>query len=165
MTVWGVLKKLKLKLPCMLVTQSCPVLCDPMDCSLPGSSVHGLLQARILEWGALSFSRGSSRPRNWPWVSCIAGRFFTVWATREALFRRVSRPCDQGQAWVVLIKDTRHSHGLWWLVRSPGLSRSAYSSGPGRPEGTFHLWLILCLSLSSGWELLAPVAVGSPVYG
>ena len=47
----------------VLVAQSCPTLCDPMDCSPPGSSVHGILQARILEWGAISFSRGSSQPR------------------------------------------------------------------------------------------------------
>ena len=46
------------------VAQSCPTLCDPVDCSLPGSSVHGICQARILEWGAISFSRGSSRPRD-----------------------------------------------------------------------------------------------------
>ena len=58
--------------------------CDPMDCSLPGSSVHGILQARILEWVSISFSRGSSQPRNWTWVSCIAGRFFTDWAMRKA---------------------------------------------------------------------------------
>ena len=62
----------------MLVAQSCPILCDPMDCSPPGSSVHGISQARILEWVAIPFSRGSSRPRVWTWVSCIAGRFFTV---------------------------------------------------------------------------------------
>ena len=55
-----------------------------MDCSPPGSSVHGILQARILEWVAISFSRGSSWPRNWTQVSCIAGRFLTYWATREA---------------------------------------------------------------------------------
>ena len=67
----------------VLVTQSCPTLCDPMDCSPPGSSVHGILQARILEWVAMSFSRGSSQPRDWTWVSCTAGRFFTIWATRE----------------------------------------------------------------------------------
>ena len=60
-------------------------LCGPMDFSLPGSSVHGiLLQARILEWVAISFSRRSSQPRDWTQVSCIAGRFFTIWATREA---------------------------------------------------------------------------------
>ena len=65
------------------VAQYCPTLCDPIDCSLPGSSVHGILQARILEWVAISFSRGSSWPRYRTQVSCIAGRRFTVWATRE----------------------------------------------------------------------------------
>ena len=54
-----------------------------MDCSLPGSSVHGIFQARVLEWGAISFSRGSSWPRGQTRVSCIVGRCFTVWATRE----------------------------------------------------------------------------------
>ena len=54
------------------VVQSCPTLYDPMDCSLPGSSVHGIFQARILEWVAISFSRGSSRPRDHTWVSRIA---------------------------------------------------------------------------------------------
>ena len=63
------------------VTQSCPTLCDPMDYSLPGSLVHGIFQARVLEWVAISFSRGSSQPRNWTWGSSIAG--FTIWATRE----------------------------------------------------------------------------------
>ena len=55
-----------------------------MDC-LPGSSIHGIFQARILEWVAISFSRVSSRPRDWTEVSCIVGRCFTVWATREEL--------------------------------------------------------------------------------
>ena len=55
-----------------------------MDYSPQGSSVHGISQARILEWVAISFSRGSSWPRNWTYVSCIARRFFTIWATREA---------------------------------------------------------------------------------
>ena len=59
---------------------------SPMDCSPPGSFLHGILQARILEWVAIPFSRGSSRSRDQSWISCIAGRFFTVWATREALF-------------------------------------------------------------------------------
>ena len=52
--------------------QSCPTLCDPMDCRLPGSSVHGILQARTLEWVAISSSRGSSQPRDWTHVSCIS---------------------------------------------------------------------------------------------
>ena len=56
-----------------------------MDCSLPGSSVHGIFQARILDWVAISFSRGSSQPRDGTWVSRTIGRCFTVWATREVL--------------------------------------------------------------------------------
>ena len=68
----------------MKVTQSCLILWDPMDCRLPGSSVHGILWARILEWVAFPFSRGSSQSRDWPQVSRIVGRFFTSWATREA---------------------------------------------------------------------------------
>ena len=66
------------------VAQLCPTLCDPMDCSLPGSSVHGILQARILEWVAISFSRGSSQHRDQTRVSRVAGRRFNLWATREA---------------------------------------------------------------------------------
>ena len=66
------------------VTQSCLTLCEPINCSLPSSSVHGILQARVLEWVAISFSRGCSRPRDPDQVSCIAGRFFTIRAPREA---------------------------------------------------------------------------------
>ena len=65
------------------VTQSCPTLCDPMDCSLPGSSVHGVFQTRVLEWVGISFSRGSSQHRDRSRVSLIAGRQFTIWAIRE----------------------------------------------------------------------------------
>ena len=68
----------------MLVTQSCLIRCDPTDCSPPDFSVHGILQAKILQWVAISFSRGCSWPRDWIWVSCIVGRFFNVGATREA---------------------------------------------------------------------------------
>ena len=67
------------------VAQSCPTLCDPMDCSRPGSSVHVIFQAWILEWVAISFSRRSSWPRDLTWVSHIVVRCFTIWATREAL--------------------------------------------------------------------------------
>ena len=62
--------------------KSCPTPCDPMDCSLPGSSLHGILQARVLEWVAISFSRGSSWPRDQTQVSRIPGRHFNLWATR-----------------------------------------------------------------------------------
>ena len=60
------------------VAHLCPTLCDPVDCSPPGSSVHGFSQARMLALVAIFFSRGSSRPRDWTCVSCIAGRFFTT---------------------------------------------------------------------------------------
>ena len=73
------------------VAQSCPTLWDPMDCSLPGSSLHGILQARVLEWVAISFSRGSSQPRDRTQVSRIPGRCFNLWATREGL----RQPCVQ----------------------------------------------------------------------
>ena len=68
----------------VLVAQSCLTLWNPRT-YLPGSSVHGIHQTRILEWIAIPFSRGSSWPRDWTQVSCIAGIFFTVWANREAL--------------------------------------------------------------------------------
>ena len=61
-----------------LVAQSCPTLCNPMDCSLPGSSIHGILQARILEWVAMNSSRRSFQPKGQTQVSRIAGQFFIV---------------------------------------------------------------------------------------
>ena len=76
------MKKMKVKSE-NEVAQSCPTLCDPMDSSLPGSAIRGIFQTRILEWAAISFSRGSAQPRDWTWLSCIADRRFTVWATRE----------------------------------------------------------------------------------
>ena len=66
------------------IAQSCPTLCDPMECSQPGSSLHGIFQARILEWVSISFSRGYSWPRDRTQVSRIPGRRFNLWATREA---------------------------------------------------------------------------------
>ena len=69
-----------------LVAQSCLTLWDPMDCSLPGSSVHGIFQATVLGWIAISFSRGSSQPRDRTRVSHIVDRCLTVWATREVIW-------------------------------------------------------------------------------
>ena len=66
------------------VAELCPTLCNPVDCSLPGFSIHGILQARILEWVTISLSRGSSQPRDRTRVSLIGGRRFNLWATREA---------------------------------------------------------------------------------
>ena len=67
-----------------LDVKSYQTLWDPMDCSSPGSSVHGILQARVLEWVAISVSRGSSKLRNQTQISLIEGRCFTIWPTREA---------------------------------------------------------------------------------
>ena len=76
---------------CLLYSSAplCPTLHDPIDCSQPGSSVHGILQGKILKWVAISSTRGSSQPRDQTHiscVSCITGRFFTWWAIREALY-------------------------------------------------------------------------------
>ena len=70
----------------MLVAHLCLTLCDTKECgcSPSGSSAHEILQARILEWVAVPFSRGSSWPRDWTRVSCIVGKFFTILATKEA---------------------------------------------------------------------------------
>ena len=71
------------------VAQLCPTLCHPWECKLPGS-VHGIFQARVLEWLAISFSRESSWPRDWTWVFCIARRRFTIRVTRETPIQNVS---------------------------------------------------------------------------
>ena len=68
------------------ILQSRLTLGDPMGCSLPGSSSHGIFQAGVLEWVAVSFSRGSSQPRDRTWISRIPGRHFNLWATRETLY-------------------------------------------------------------------------------
>ena len=116
-----------------LATQSCLTVCHPMDGSLPGSSVHGILQARILEWVAMPSSRGSSQPRDRTQVSCIAGRFFTIWATRDlsssCLQQGVGSHCRlallYGVPGVCLLADmfkSRNEPGGWvWETRERGL--------------------------------------------
>ena len=74
----------KSRYECVLVAQSCLTLCNPMDSRASSSPVHGISQIRILEWIAMPFSRRSFWPRNQTLVFCIAGIFFTIWATREA---------------------------------------------------------------------------------
>ena len=151
-----------------LVAQSCPTLCNPMDYSPPGSSVHGdspgkntgvgchsLLQGifptqglnpglphgrgilyqlshqgspRTLEWVAYPFSTGSSRPRNWTGVSCIAGRFFTFWATREAHASYQSDHCH-----CILLPHSGAVYGLCrgsWATAATGSQRA--QQGPWR---------------------------------
>ena len=81
------------------VAQSCLTLCNPEDCSPPSSSVHGILQTRILEWVAISFSRDQTQ------VSCIAGRCFNLWATREAL---ISHESNANQNHKDILLHTHH---------------------------------------------------------
>ena len=106
----------------VLVTQSCLTLCDPVDCWLPDSSVHGILQARILEWVAIPFSWGSFWPRDWNWVSHIAGRFFTICATKD-MNDKSNSSCKRIQFSSVqfscsVMSDSLRSHGLLH-ARSP----------------------------------------------
>ena len=94
-------------------------LCNPVDCSLLGSSIHGIFQAGILQWVAISFSRRSSQPRDWTWVSCIVGRCFTIWATREVIMIRARWAKDK-VLWlktkVLWIQETEISYiwGYYW---------------------------------------------------
>ena len=78
------MKYFKREMKVKVNVKSCPTLCNPMDCSLSGSSVHGIFQARVLEWFAISFSRGSSQPRNRTQVSPIAGRCFYCLSHQES---------------------------------------------------------------------------------
>ena len=109
------MKTMKVKI---LVTLSCLTLCDPMDCRLPGSSVHGILQARTLEWVAIPFSRVSSQPRDPAWVSCIAGRFFTAEAPGKL---DIFLYCSQ------LAPGQRRSRMGSWKLKGPN---SADCTGP-----------------------------------
>ena len=95
---------------------SCVWLCDPMNCSLSDSSVHGIFQARVLEWVAISFSRGSSWLRDQTWVSLIIGRHFTIWATREA-YKKERKPTLRVECCVMLRVHAECKGQLcWWTV-------------------------------------------------
>ena len=112
-----------------------------MDCSLPGSSVHRILQARILECVAIPFSRGSSWLRVWTWVSCIASRLFTIWAAREAYSEVVlCSACVH----MVRTSSLKRQQGCsyWPPCLSRGSQRLVSSSGPGsfQTSGTWSVW-------------------------
>ena len=115
---------------CCLVTQS--ALCNPTDCGPPGSSVHGLLQTRILEWVAMPSSRGSSPPRDWTQVSHTTGGFFTIWATREPL-----RTKAQNVNYTSLSGALTSSYQQPWMPTVPGLPEAVASK---------HHWT------STSWE-------------
>ena len=110
----------------VLVAQLCPILCNPMSCSLPGSSVHGIFQARTLEWVAILFSRQSFWPRVGNWISCIAGGFCTIWATKKV--KQTSFACSDSLIspdfpWFHWIYYTsRHAFSFWLHHNSYGLT-------------------------------------------
>ena len=106
------------------VAQSCPTLCDPVDCSSPGSSVHGILQARILEWVVVSFSRGSSWPRDRTQVPRIAGRHFNLWATRKAFSIYQLVGTFLGALTIKNLPQTQETR-VWSLGRDPGGENSS----------------------------------------
>ena len=90
----------------LMCAQLCPTLCDPMNDSLPGSTLHGILQVRILEWVAIFYSKRSSQPRNWTHVSCIGRQILYHWATWEAQVG--SRACCKS-IWHSFSPNTSHS--------------------------------------------------------
>ena len=105
----------KLIVNSVLVAQSCLPLCEPMDCSPPGSPIHGMLQARILDWVAMPSSRGSSKPQIEPASPALAGRFFTMEPSasppsnteRGSLYRRLERGClERASTWQKRVQQT-----------------------------------------------------------
>ena len=126
---------------------SCSVIPDSLQLhgpySPPGSSVLGILQARILEWVAISFSGGSSRPRDRTCVSCIAGRFFTIWAMREAhiyellLFSCLVMP-DSATPWTAALQASLFITNSWILLRLMSIKLVM-------PSNHLILWLSLLL--------------------
>ena len=103
----------------VLATKLCPTLWDPTNCSLPVSSIHGIFQASMLEWIAISFSRRYSWPRDWTPVSCIGRQILYRWATREA----------QLSAFVFYTwEDWPQCHHLTALPFSPGHRQAKYTS-------------------------------------
>ena len=122
------LGKIEIRRKVKVKSLSCVKLCDPVDCGLPGSCIHGILQARILEWVAISFSWGSSQPRNRTWVSRIGGRRFNLWATREA-YPKVGGEEDNRWRDGWMASPTQWtwvwaSSGRWWRTGEPGMLQS-----------------------------------------
>ena len=131
---------------CLLVAQSRPTLCDPMGCSPPSSSVHGILQARILEWVAIPFSRGSPQPRDRTQVSCIAGRFFTSKPPGKPALELKSKSESHS-----VVCNSLRPHGLYSSWNSPGQNsgvdslslRQGISPTQGSNPGLLHCRQIL----------------------
>ena len=146
-----------------------------MDCSPPGSSIHGLLQARVLEWVAISFSRGSSRPRDRTQVSCIVGTHFTIWATREVFSGEfLKRQHDKKTSLGPVLRIWKHGWYSWSNAKPVSHSSKRYKEALQGMEDQGFINSCCCLhqsqiqqeftgfwsrphySCSEFWELLGP---------
>ena len=150
----------------MLVAQLCLTLWDPMDCSPPGSSVHGLFQARILEWVAIPFSRGSSQSRDRTWVYLHCRQFFTVRATIGSNEPRLSSAIYYIKWYLVgwMEKETAtHSSILAWRIPWTGEPGGLLSMGLHRVG---HDWsdLAAAAAAGGGWKVWAAGDMESSVF-
>ena len=146
--------------------QSCSTRCNPMDCSLPGSSVHGIFLTRILEWVAMPFSRGSSRPRDRNHISSIGRWFLNHWTTREVprlLFKRMF-PTQQGSKvsgiilmplltiektlrnkWFKFVAVSQRLVRIWWKLEAPQYiypQNMLHTISGGAKSPDAHLWTL-----------------------
>ena len=117
------------------VAQSCPALCDPMDCSPPDSSVHGFFQARILEWVSISFSRGSSQLRDGSCISCLANGFFTTWTAWQEVQRA------QPLRGTVLV-TFRNCGKAGVVTAHRGVGSGARESGNRKEQDMWRFWSV-----------------------
>ena len=157
-------------LVCAKLLQSCPALCYPMDCSPPGSSVHGILQARILEWVAMSFSRGSYWPRARTHISCVSCIiFFTTSTTREAPSLwyppHLKVKVLVAQSCLTLCNSMNCSppvSSIYWILQARILEWVAmpFSRGFSWPRALTHVSCVSCISRGS--SPLAPPGKSHP---
>ena len=147
----------------VLVSQPCPTLCNTMNCTLPCSSVHGTLQARILEWVAIPFSRGSSQPKNQTQVSCIVGRFFTIWVTRGEHGHCRSHWLRWGRTavgwafnpiWLVFLQGGESLDADMHTGRMPWFSRNYHEPGErSRVDSSYKSSEGVTLLTSGSWKM------------
>ena len=131
--------------------QSCLTFCDPMD-----FTVHGILQARILAWVAFPFSKGSSQPRDQTQVSCVAGRFFTNWATREA--HSESHSVVSNSLWLHSLCSPWNSPGQNAGVGSLSLLQGIFPTQGSNPDLPHCRWILYQLSHKRSPRILEWVA-------
>ena len=135
------------------VAQSCPTLSDPLDCSLPGSSVYGIFQAKVLEWVATSFSRGSSRPRDQTRVSHTVDRHFTKWATREVPIQWIftEAKAKDMSSWQTISGLSKKAPGFRFLTMEMPLIYASSNRDLKKTKSKIHIRFIT-IKLCVGWE-------------